>query len=112
MQVEGIGYDFVPEALSREVVDRWIRADDQDSFVMARKLIREEGLLCGGSSGTAVWAAVHAAKHLKKGQRCVVGARGCIVLVRYCVVICLLVFSIRVGYSSRFYSKLHHQVHF
>ena len=39
---------------------------------MARRLIREEGLLVGGSSGTAVWAALQAAKQLKKGERCLV----------------------------------------
>lgn len=71
-EVEGIGYDFVPDVLNRGLVDRWIKSNDKDSFVMARKLIREEGLLCGGSSGTAVWGAVQAAKELKEGQRCVV----------------------------------------
>lgn len=71
-EVEGIGYDFVPDVLNRKLVDRWIKSNDKNSFLMARKLIREEGLLCGGSSGTAVWAAVQAAKELKAGQRCVV----------------------------------------
>ncbi|CAG8657265.1 12699_t:CDS:1, partial [Acaulospora colombiana] len=43
-----------------------------DSFIYARRLIREEGLLAGGSSGSAMWAAIQACKSLKKGQRCVV----------------------------------------
>ncbi|KAF9122340.1 hypothetical protein BGW39_009801 [Mortierella sp. 14UC] len=71
-QVEGIGYDFIPEALERSVIDRWIKSADKESFVMARRLIREEGILCGGSSGTAVAAAVKAAKELGPGKRCVV----------------------------------------
>ncbi|KAF9347978.1 hypothetical protein BGX26_000567 [Mortierella sp. AD094] len=71
-KVEGIGYDFIPEALDRSVIDRWIKSADKESFTMARRLIREEGILCGGSSGTAVAAAVQAAKELGPGKRCVV----------------------------------------
>jgi len=70
--VEGIGYDFVPDVLDRSLVDRWVKTQDKESFAMARDLIRKEGLLCGGSSGTAMWAAMQAAKDLKEGQRCVV----------------------------------------
>ena len=62
----------VSKQLKRDYVDEWIKTEDKESFLMARRLIREEGLLCGGSSGTAVAAAVKAAKSLKKGQRCVV----------------------------------------
>jgi len=61
-QVEGIGYDFIPGVLDRDLVDRWIYVDDQNSFQMARRLIREEGLLVGGSSGTAVSAMLEAVK--------------------------------------------------
>ncbi len=71
-QVEGIGYDFVPEVLNRKLVDKWVKTRDTESFQLARELIRKEGLLCGGSSGTAMAAVIQAAKGLKKGQRCVV----------------------------------------
>ncbi len=54
-QVEGIGYDFVPGVLDQSLVDDWIYIDDKQSFHYARRLIREEGLLVGGSSGSAVW---------------------------------------------------------
>uniref|UniRef100_A0A6B2L2M6 Cystathionine beta-synthase n=1 Tax=Arcella intermedia TaxID=1963864 RepID=A0A6B2L2M6_9EUKA len=70
--VEGIGYDFIPTVLERGIVDFWIKTEDQEAFTMARRLIKEEGLLVGGSSGTAMSAAVRAAKQLKKGQRCLV----------------------------------------
>lgn len=71
-QVEGIGYDFIPEALDRSLVDTWVKSSDKESFLMSRRLIRDEGILCGGSSGTAMYAAVEAAKELKEGQKCVV----------------------------------------
>jgi len=71
-KVEGIGYDFVPEVLDRRLIDRWVKTQDRQSFLLARQLIKEEGLLCGGSSGSAISAALLAAKELKKGQNCVV----------------------------------------
>lgn len=70
--VEGIGYDFIPAVLDRSIVDRWEKTDDAESLIMSRRIIREEGLLCGGSSGSAMVAALRAAKTLGKGQRCVV----------------------------------------
>jgi len=70
--VEGIGYDFVPGVLDRSLIDSWIKSTDQESLVMMRRLIRDEGLLCGGSSGAAVSAAIKAASTLKEGQNCVV----------------------------------------
>jgi cystathionine beta-synthase len=71
-KVEGIGYDFIPDVLDVKLVDRWIKSDDPESFHVARRLIREEGLLCGGSSGAATWAAMQVARELKPGQRVVV----------------------------------------
>ncbi len=61
-QVEGIGYDFIPDVLDQSLVDEWIYSNDQDSFEVARRLIREEGLLIGGSSGAAVWGMLEALK--------------------------------------------------
>jgi cystathionine beta-synthase len=71
-KVEGIGYDFIPDVLDRRLVDRWIKSNDRESFAVARQLIRQEGLLCGGSSGSAVWAAMQVAREMKAGQRVVV----------------------------------------
>lgn len=70
--VEGIGYDFVPEVLDRSLVDHWVKTEDRQSFLMARRMIREEGLLCGGSSGSAMLGVMAHAGQLKKGQNCVV----------------------------------------
>ncbi len=70
--VEGIGYDFFPEVLNNALIDQYIKLRDKDAFYMARRLIEEEGLLVGGSSGGAMWAALSAANTLGKGQRCLV----------------------------------------
>jgi cystathionine beta-synthase len=71
-KVEGIGYDFIPDVLDRRLVDGWIKSNDRDSFVVARQLIRQEGLLCGGSSGSAVWAAMQVCRDLGRNKRVVV----------------------------------------
>jgi cystathionine beta-synthase len=70
-KVEGIGYDFIPDVLDRELVDEWVKTEDRESFLMARRLIRHEGLLCGGSSGSAAWAAVEIAKRYGPKKRIV-----------------------------------------
>ncbi|KIW89282.1 cystathionine beta-synthase [Cladophialophora bantiana CBS 173.52] len=66
-KVEGIGYDFIPDVLDQSVVDKWYKTDDVESFHYARRLISEEGLLVGGSSGSALAATIHAARDLKFG---------------------------------------------
>lgn len=61
--MEGIGYDFVPDVMQHKYVDYWVTTQDRESFRMARRMIRTEGLLCGGSSGSAMVAALQAARH-------------------------------------------------
>lgn len=86
-KVEGIGYDFFPDVLDNSLIDKYVKVNDEDSFDIARQLIKKEGLLCGGSSGTVVWAALEEAKYLKKGQKC----------------LCILADGIR-NYMSKFVS--------
>jgi cystathionine beta-synthase len=67
-KVEGIGYDFIPEVLDRDLVDKWYKTEDRESFMFARRLIAEEGLLVGGSSGSAMAAMVRAVRDLGLGK--------------------------------------------
>ena len=61
---EGVGEDFFPGTYDPTVVDRWIRVGDRDAFAMARRLTREEGILAGGSCGTAMVAALEVVRAL------------------------------------------------
>ena len=67
-KVEGIGYDFIPDVLDQKVVDVWYKTDDRESFDYARRLIAEEGLLVGGSSGSAIAAMVRGVRDLNLGE--------------------------------------------
>lgn len=73
-QIEGIGYDFIPRVADRTLVDEWMKVGDEESFHYARRLIRDEGFLCGGSSGTAMAAAMKYIKDhdIGEGKRCVI----------------------------------------
>lgn len=62
--VEGIGKESWPDTLDPSVIDRWVTVSDRDSFLTARRITDEEGLLVGGSCGTAMWAALEVAKEL------------------------------------------------
>ena len=70
-KVEGIGYDFIPDVLDTKLVDEWVKTEDRESFLMARRLIRQEAMLVGGSSGSAVWAAVQIGKKYGPSKRIV-----------------------------------------
>ncbi len=63
-KVEGVGEDFWPGTFDRSLVDEFVQVSDRDSFLTARRLSREEGLLVGGSCGLAAWAALDVAKRI------------------------------------------------
>ena len=72
--LEGTGKDFVPRVCDRTNTDLWIKTPDRESHLMARRLMREEGLMCGSTSGSAMWGALKLIKerNIGKGKRCVV----------------------------------------
>lgn len=64
-EVEGIGYDFIPTVLDRQLIDKWYKTSDAESLKLSRELIRHEGLLVGGSSGSAIYGALKAIDDFK-----------------------------------------------
>ncbi|MFB3896027.1 MAG: cystathionine beta-synthase [bacterium] len=71
-KVEGIGEDFIPKTFNRQLVDEMVRVSDKESFNTARRLAREEGLLVGGSAGTATAAALKYTQRLTAPKNIVV----------------------------------------
>jgi cystathionine beta-synthase len=71
-KTEGIGEDFWPGTFDKTLVDRWVRVSDRDTFLTARRITREEGILAGVSSGTAMFAALEVAKTLDESALVVV----------------------------------------
>ncbi|MDQ0063660.1 cysteine synthase A [Paenibacillus harenae] len=70
-KIQGIGANFVPDILNREIYDGVITIENEDAFEYARRAAKEEGILCGISSGAAIYAALQVAKELGKGKRVV-----------------------------------------
>jgi cystathionine beta-synthase len=70
--VEGIGEDFWPQTFDPRIIDRYVRVSDRDSFLVARRITREEGILVGGSCGTALHAAMEVAGELDASKTVVV----------------------------------------
>jgi cystathionine beta-synthase len=71
-KTEGIGEDFWPGTFDPKLVDRWVTVSDRDTFLTARRITREEGILAGVSSGTAMFAALEVAKELDENALVVV----------------------------------------
>jgi len=67
-QVEGIGYDFIPTVLDRDVVDYWVKTDDDEAFAAMRAIVRHEGLLIGSSCGSTMAGAYRFIKEHKIGK--------------------------------------------
>ncbi len=71
-KVEGIGGDKIPTALDFAAVDEWITVSDKDAILLVRRMAKEEGLFCGGSTGVNVFAALEVARKLDDPKACVV----------------------------------------
>lgn len=71
-KIEGIGEDFIPGTVDLSLIDEWVTVSDRDAFLTARRTVREEGILVGGSCGAALWGALEVAKRLDEDKLVVV----------------------------------------
>ncbi|MQY75279.1 MAG: pyridoxal-phosphate dependent enzyme [Clostridia bacterium] len=71
-KIQGIGAGFVPEVLNTSIIDEIIQVSNEDAGNMTRKIIREEGILAGISSGAAMWAAIEVAKRRESASKVIV----------------------------------------
>jgi cysteine synthase A len=70
-EIQGIGAGFVPEVLNRNIIDKIVTVTDEEAFETTRSIIRQEGILCGVSSGANLFAALEVAEKLGKGKKVV-----------------------------------------
>ncbi|MEO0095572.1 MAG: cysteine synthase A [candidate division WOR-3 bacterium] len=71
-KIQGIGAGFIPDVLSIDLLDEIIKVKEQDAIKMARRLAKEEGILCGISSGAAMWAGIEIAKRSENKNKMIV----------------------------------------
>jgi cysteine synthase A len=71
-KIQGIGAGFVPDTLNMSIIDRIVKVSNENAFDTARRLVREEGIFCGISSGAAMWAALQVAREAEYDGKLIV----------------------------------------